>query len=48
MSFLKKLYGDHEREEFLRTIDSVVGIFLQLLTLMVQIYGLHYIMTHPR
>lgn len=47
MTFIKKLLGDHDREELIRTVDSVISIALQVTTLAVQIYGLHYIMTHP-
>jgi uncharacterized membrane protein len=46
--WVKKLLGDHNREEFIRTLDSIVSVVLQLVTLGVQIFGLHYIMTHPR
>jgi hypothetical protein len=47
MTWLKGLIGDHNREEFIRTLDSIVSIVLQLITLGVQVFGLRYIMTHP-
>ena len=47
MTFFKHLYKDHEKEELIRTVDSIVSIVLQLVTLAVQVYGLHYIVTHP-
>ncbi len=47
MRFINKLLGDTDREAKIRTVDSVISILLQVTTLAVQIYGLHYIMTHP-
>jgi hypothetical protein len=37
---------DHDQKETLRTIDSFVSILFQVVMLGVQVYGLHYIMTH--
>ena len=47
MIFFRYLYKDHEKEELIRTVDSIVSFVLQLATLAVQIFGLHYIMSHP-
>ena len=44
---IQRLLGDHNREEFIRTLDSLISIVLQLITLGVQIFGLHYIIHHP-
>ena len=43
---IKKLLGDHDREEFIRTLDSIVSIVLQLVTLGVQVFGLWWIIKH--
>jgi hypothetical protein len=48
MTWVTRLIGDHNREEFIRTLDSLVGIVLQVITLGVQVFGLYYIMHHPR
>lgn len=47
MRFFSRLYKDHEKEELIRTVDSVISIALQLVTLFVQIFGLIWIMRHP-
>jgi hypothetical protein len=43
---IKKLLGDHDREEFIRTLDSIASIVLQLVTLGVQVFGLWWIIKH--
>ena len=48
MSIVKLLFGSHEREELIRTIDSVIALFIQILQLAVTVYGLHFMMTHSR
>jgi hypothetical protein len=37
---------NHETEELIRTVDSIISIIFQIIMLGVQLYGLHYIMTH--
>jgi hypothetical protein len=46
MTFFDHLYKDHEKEELIRTVDSVIGIILQVTTLGVQVFGLWWIMHH--
>ena len=41
-------FWTHEHEELIRTVDSIISIVFQILMLTVQLYGLHYIMTHSR
>ena len=43
-----RLFNDHNREEYIRTVDSLISIVLQVVTLGVQCFGLWYIMHHPR
>ena len=45
---MKRPFWTHEHEELIRTIDSMVSIVFQVVMLAVQLYGLHWIMTHPR
>ncbi len=47
MSLFANLYRDHNKEELIRTIDSMISIVLQVTTLGVQIFGLWWIMHHP-
>lgn len=47
MTFFNHLYKNHEREELIRTVDSMISILLQLTTLGVQVFGLWWIMHHP-
>jgi hypothetical protein len=43
-----KLFNDHSREEYIRTIDSIISIVLQVVTLAVQCVALWYIIHfHP-
>ena len=44
---MMKLFNDHNREEYIRTIDSIISIVLQVLTLTIQCFGLWWIMHHP-
>lgn len=46
MTFFKKLYRDHDREELIRTVDSVISIVIQFASLSIQAYGLWYITHH--
>ena len=46
MSIIRLLMGDHDREELIRTFDSVIALFIQVLQLAVTVYGLHFMMTH--
>jgi hypothetical protein len=39
---------NHETEELIRTVDSMISIVFQVIMLGVQLYGLHWIMTHSR
>lgn len=48
MTLFAHLFEDHAKYEFIRTLDSVLSVILQVTTLAVQIYGLHFIMTHSR
>ena len=48
MTLFAHLFEDHAKYEFIRTIDSVLSVLLQVTTLAVQIFGLHWIMSHPR
>lgn len=48
MSIVKLLFGSHEREELIRTIDSVVALFIQALQLAVTMFGLWWMMHHTR
>jgi hypothetical protein len=41
-----KKFWTHEHEELIRTIDSIISIIFQIMMLGVQLYGLHFIMTH--
>jgi hypothetical protein len=41
-----KKFWTHEHEETIRTVDSIISIVFQIVMLSVQLYGLHYIMTH--
>lgn len=43
-----KRFLNHDTEELIRTIDSIISIVFQVVMLGVQIYGLHWIMTHSR
>ena len=47
MGLVKALYGDHNKEELIRTIDSLIAVVLQMITLGVQCFGLWWIMHHP-
>jgi hypothetical protein len=42
-----KLFNNHSREEYIRTIDSIISIVLQVATLAIQCFGLWWIMHHP-
>lgn len=37
----------HETKETVRTVDSFVSIVLQTIAVLIQSYGLYYIMHHP-
>ena len=37
----------HDKKETVRTVDSVISILLQAITLGVQCFGLWYITHHP-
>ena len=37
----------HDKKETVRTVDSVISILLQAITLGVQCFGLWYIIHHP-
>jgi hypothetical protein len=37
-----------ETEELIRTVDSIISVFFQVVMLGVQLYGLHFIMTHSK
>jgi hypothetical protein len=41
-----KKFLNHETEELIRTVDSMISIVFQIIMLAVQLYGLHWIMTH--
>lgn len=41
-----KKFLTHEVEELIRTVDSMISILFQIIMLAVQLYGLHWIMTH--
>jgi hypothetical protein len=41
-----KLRLNHDLEEFIRTIDSLVSIVLQIAQLAISFYVLHYITHH--
>jgi len=41
-----KKFWTHEHEETIRTVNSIISIVFQIVMLSVQLYGLHYIMTH--
>jgi hypothetical protein len=43
-----KKFLNHENEELIRTVDSIISIVFQIAMLAVQLYGLHWIMTHSR
>lgn len=43
-----KKFLNHDTEETIRTIDSMISILFQVVMLGVQLYGLHWIMTHSR
>ena len=45
---MNKPFWTHEHEELIRTVDSMVSIVFQIIMLAVQLYGLHWIMTHSR
>lgn len=45
---MKALYGDHNKEEWIRTIDSLISVVLQLLNLIVNIVGLRWLIRHAR
>ena len=47
MTFFAHLYKDHAKEELIRTVDSVISLFLQVAQLVATLVGLHYIMHHP-
>jgi len=46
MGLISHLYGDHNKEELIRTIDSLISVVLQLATLAVNITGLYWLMHH--
>jgi hypothetical protein len=48
MGLFTHLYKNHDREEWIRTVDSLVSVALQLITLAVQIYGLYWVTHHSR
>lgn len=43
-----KKFLNHDTEELIRTVDSMISIVFQVMMLGVQLYGLHWIMTHSR
>lgn len=43
-----KKFLNHDTEELIRTVDSMISIVFQVVMLGVQLYGLHWIMTHSR
>lgn len=46
MRIMKALYGDHNKEELIRTVDSILSVTLQLATLLVNVFGLVWLMRH--
>ena len=48
MRIVKLLMGDHDREELIRTLDSVIALFIQALQLAVTMFGLWWMMHHTR
>ena len=46
MGIFKALYGDHNREEWIRTVDSVISVVLQLVSIAVQAFGVWWMVKH--
>ena len=46
MGIFRTLYSDHAKEELIRTVDSIINVVLQLITLGVQVYGLWWLTHH--
>lgn len=38
----------HDRKETIRTVAAVIGDLCAIASVLLQAYGLHYVMTHPR
>ncbi len=47
MTLFAHLFEDHAKYEFIRTLDSMLSVILQVTTLAVQCYGLWWITHHP-
>jgi len=43
-----KEFWTPQHDELIRTVDSIISIVFQIIMLGVQVYGLHWIMTHSR
>lgn len=46
MTFFSHLYKDHDKEELIRTVDSIVSIIVQLAQLAATLYGIHWMIRH--